>query len=305
MKRLTTLLLLAVALVTPVFSQSPTDALFPTTPTSYTTDKAALLTSGQSSQINSLAQRLKETTKVELAVVTLPTLNDRAPVDVATAIGRKWGVGSVGAVGSEQRNAGLVLLIVPRQGEVRGKCFIAVGNGMEGRITDLIASRICTETIAPTIRASGMNDGAGIIAGVERIQHLASITALKTTDSTTAVGADAISTDHSGWWLLGGILGLILIAWGAWKILSSKEPEYAYTSPTPEPDSGMGLATAAIIASSVGATPKYHTSKPKESDEDSNSSSGSSSYSSDWGGSSSSGGGSDFGGFGGGGGFSG
>lgn len=308
MKKLTTLFL-AVALVTPVFSQSPQiDALFPATPKDYVTDQANILSNNQFVEIRILAQRLKETTKVELAVVTLPTLNDRAPVEVATAIGRKWGVGSVGAVGSEQRNAGLVLLIVPRHGEVKGKCFLAVGNGMEGRITDLIASRICTETIAPIIRASGMNYGAGITAGIERIQQLASSTALKTVDPATTV-TDKITISHSGWWFLGTILALVVIIWGALRAFRFKnEPEFSYVPPKPDSgrqdhdqESGMGLAAAAIIASSV-TTPK-----PKhKADEDTTSSSSDYSSSSHSSSSYDSGSGSsDFGGFGGGGGFSG
>jgi len=302
MKRILTTLFLSTLLVVPVLSQSPIDALFPVKPKDYVTDQANILSNGQFAEIHLLAKRLRETTTVELAVVTLPSLNDRAPVEVATEIGRRWGVGSVGAVGSEKRNAGLVLLIVPRQGEVRGKCFLAVGQGMEGRITDLTATSICTETIVPVIKANNLNYGAGIIAGVQRIQQLASAT--KTT-TTTTVPNSTISS-HPATWILLGLGGFVLVI-VIILALNSDTEDTEDTTPTPErePESGAGLATAAVVAAAaVAATShKHHV----EEDEDSGSSSSysPSSYSSDDSSSSSSSGGSDFGGFGGGGGFSG
>jgi len=48
--------------------------------------------------INDLAARLRAATGAELAVVTLPTIDDRAPGDVALAIGRASGVGAASAV---------------------------------------------------------------------------------------------------------------------------------------------------------------------------------------------------------------
>ena len=62
--------------------------------------------------INDLAGRLRAATGAELAVVTLPAIGDRAPVDVATAIGRAWGVGAKADIGDERRNAGMVLLLL-------------------------------------------------------------------------------------------------------------------------------------------------------------------------------------------------
>jgi uncharacterized protein len=77
-----------------------------------------------------------------MAVAILPTIGDYDRVDVAVAIGRKWGVGGNADVGDERRNAGLVILIVPRQPDRPGQLFIATGRGLEGIVTDAIASRV-------------------------------------------------------------------------------------------------------------------------------------------------------------------
>ena len=46
--------------------------------------------------------------------MTLPTIGDHDEGEVALAIGRKWGVGARAEIGDARRNAGLVLLLVPR-----------------------------------------------------------------------------------------------------------------------------------------------------------------------------------------------
>lgn len=294
-------LLLALFVTTPSYSQVPTK------PTDYVIDQAHIMSNTQFAQAHNLAQRLNETTKVELAVVTLASLNGREPVDVATEIGRNLGVGKQAEVGSEDRNNGLVLLIVPRQGTVKGKCFLAVGNGMEGRITDLLATKVCTETIAPTIRTNGMDYGAGILAGIERIQQLATTTQAKAAQDPTST---ATTNTRTGlWWVLGAGVLVVLIGVIAKFLSNDSEPLLSGTTGY----DGGGLATGALL----GAAAVAATTKRKKDDEDytpstfipshHSSDDDSTSYGSNFGSSSGGGGGggSDFGGFGGGGGFSG
>jgi len=299
---------LAAVLAVPSYGQSAAiDSLFPANPTGFVTDKAGIFSVQQQSELTTLATHLRQTTNVELAIVTLPTLNDRAPVDVATEIGRRWGVGMKAAVGSENRNNGLVLLIMPRHGDTKGKCFLTTGNGMEGRITDVLATSVCTETIVPVIRSHNLDYGAGVIAGVQRIQQLASAT--KTAPADPAVTAPAGS--HTGLWIAGVIIGIIAIVVLFIKMFGSDgevpETEEATSTAPPEESSvaedalGLGVAAAAAAAAS-----KFKRRvEPREEDTPSRSSySSSDSDSSSSGGGSSSGfgGGSDFGG---GGGFSG
>lgn len=125
--------------------------LFPPRPENYLTDVARVVDQQSATQINDLAARLRTATGAELAVVTLPTIEDQAPGNVALAIGRAWGVGAKAEIGDSARNAGMVLLLVPRTPEHKGEIYLATGRGIEGIVTDAIAGRI-TDLMLPELR---------------------------------------------------------------------------------------------------------------------------------------------------------
>lgn len=131
--------------------------LFPAQPSNYLTDAARIVEPATAAAINDLAARLRTATGAELAVVTLPTIEDQAPGDVALAIGRAWGVGGKGAIGDSARNAGIVLLLVPRAPEHKGEIYLSTGRGIEGIITDAIAGRI-TDLMLPLLRDGRWGD---------------------------------------------------------------------------------------------------------------------------------------------------
>lgn len=82
-----------------------------------------------------------------MAIVTLPSLEGREAADVALRVGREWKVGKVGSPGDPTRNAGAVILLVPKEtnSDNRGRCFVLTGQGTEGFITDATAAEICRE----------------------------------------------------------------------------------------------------------------------------------------------------------------
>ena len=145
--------------------------LFPARPTGFVTDAAGALDPGAVGRLEALAERLKNATGAELAVVVLPTIGDRAAVDVAVAIGRAWGVGAAAAVGDQRRNAGLVILLVPRRENDpnSGQIFLATGQGLEGIVTDLQAGRV-RDLMRPHFSrgdyAAGLETGIGALAGL-------------------------------------------------------------------------------------------------------------------------------------------
>ena len=145
---------------------SPVTALFPARPTDYLTDVAGLVDASTAREINGLAARLRSATGAELAIVTLPTVNDRAPGDVALAIGRAWGVGGKGAIGDSARNAGLVLLVVPRTADHKGELYLSTGRGVEGIITDAISGRIL-DLMIPDLRAQRY--GPALLLGTQAV----------------------------------------------------------------------------------------------------------------------------------------
>src|SRR5215213_3429709 len=78
-------------------------------------DAAGVLPAASVDQINRIAFDIHQKSGGEMAVVTLPDIGLRAPVDVALSIGRAWGVGANAAVGQRTRNAGVVILLVPKE----------------------------------------------------------------------------------------------------------------------------------------------------------------------------------------------
>ena len=104
-------------------------------------DAAGVLSPATVARVNRLAWELREKTGGEIAVVTLPDLGGRDPAEVALRIGREWGVGANAPIGSRVRNAGVVVLVVPKEtsADGRGHVRIEVGRGF---ITDAIAGDI-------------------------------------------------------------------------------------------------------------------------------------------------------------------
>ncbi|MGH7733695.1 MAG: TPM domain-containing protein, partial [Gemmatimonadales bacterium] len=145
LRKVIVLLALAQLASAPVAAQNPAlDTLFPAHPAGYLTDPGHVIDAASAATVEDLATRVRGATGAEIAVAVLPTIGDYAPVDVATEIGRIWKVGANTNIGSATRNAGVVVLLVPRQGNVRGSghLFIATGQGTEGFITDARAGAI-------------------------------------------------------------------------------------------------------------------------------------------------------------------
>jgi uncharacterized protein len=132
------------------------------------TDVAGIVDQAAEARITDLAQRLKATTGAEIAVVTLPTIGERDEAEVALEVGRAWGVGAASELGDPTRNAGIVLLVVPRQGgrPGTGRVRIEVGRGLEGVVTDITAGRI-RDLMGPQL---AREDYSGALqAGVEAL----------------------------------------------------------------------------------------------------------------------------------------
>jgi len=165
---ITVVLQLALAALLPA-QESGIAKLFPAQPSGYLTDAAGVVDPASAATIDSIAQRLRATTGAELAVVTLPAIDPYPASDVALAIGRAWGVGAKAEIGEQRRNAGIVLLLVPRSEKQRGYVYIATGRGVEGIITDAIAGRVQDEML-PSLRNGQW--GPALLIGVGRLSTL-------------------------------------------------------------------------------------------------------------------------------------
>lgn len=146
-------------------------ALFPAQPAGHLTDVARIVPADAAGQLESLARDLRARTGAEVAIVTLPTLQERDPAEVALGILRAWGVGAKAEIGDQTRNAGLVILLVPKpaDGSGRGKIRIEVGNGLEGIVTDLAAARV-RDQMRPQL-AQG-DYGGGLVTGLTALNEV-------------------------------------------------------------------------------------------------------------------------------------
>ena len=108
-------------------------------------DFASALSPDAAARIEQIAQDVRDKTKGEIAVVTLTDLGGRDKSDVAREIGRQWKVGSLAGIGDKSRNAGVVILVVPKEtaADKMGRCRVEVGQGAEGFLTDATAGEIC------------------------------------------------------------------------------------------------------------------------------------------------------------------
>ncbi len=144
------------------------DSLFPAQPVGYINDFANLLDPGSEAALDTLVQRLKAATGAEVVAVTLSTIGRRDEAEVALAIGRRWDVGAKGEPGDPRRNAGLVLLLVPRLNRQPGTDHVRIetGYGLEGVVTDAAAGRI-REIMRPDLEREAY--GPALTKGVQAL----------------------------------------------------------------------------------------------------------------------------------------
>jgi uncharacterized protein len=112
-------------------------------------DSAHILSQGTIDRVNRIAFDVHEKSGGEMALVTLPDLGGRDVAQVALQIGRQWGVGANAAIGNRARNAGVVILVVPKEtsSDSRGHIRIETGRGSEGFLTDAQTGDIQREAI--------------------------------------------------------------------------------------------------------------------------------------------------------------
>jgi uncharacterized protein len=152
--------------------QSPgVDSLVPARPVGYVNDFASVLDPTSAAAMEDLIRRVQGATGAELAVVTLPSIGTHGAAEVALAIGRKWKVGGQAGIGDARRNAGLVLLLVPRRtGDPNsGHIRIEAGQGLEGIVTDAAAGQI-RDLMRPHLAEGDYGDG--MLLGVRALSSL-------------------------------------------------------------------------------------------------------------------------------------
>lgn len=139
-------------------------ALFPARPPGFVSDFADVIPAELESRMTRLIEIVRAGSEGEIAVVTLRDIGNREALDVALEIGRAWGVGARADIGDRARNAGVVVLLVPKEtaSDGSGQIAISVGQGAEGFITDGIAGDMRREA-TPLLAQGNYGEGLALI----------------------------------------------------------------------------------------------------------------------------------------------
>ena len=123
-------------------------------------DNAEILKSATRERVSAVLKAHEQATGNQIAVLTVPTIGNEAIEEYASEVFAAWKLGQKG------KDNGVLLLIAPKDRKLR----IEVGYGLEGTLTDAVASRIIRNVITPQFKSGdfdkGVADGVDAIVGV-------------------------------------------------------------------------------------------------------------------------------------------
>jgi uncharacterized protein len=120
-------------------------------------DQAGLLGAQSRTALEAKLAQHESKTGEQVVVVTVSSLDGQSIEEYGVGLGRRWGIGTAG------EDNGALLIVAPNEREVR----IEVGYGLEGKLTDALASQIVQNEILPRFREGDME--GGIVAGAEAV----------------------------------------------------------------------------------------------------------------------------------------
>jgi uncharacterized protein len=120
-------------------------------------DNAGMLESVTERALSEQLAAHEQATTNQVVVVTLPDLQGYTIEEFGYQLGRHW------SIGQKDKNNGVLLLVAPSERAVR----IEVGYGLEGELTDALASRIIHGVILPQFKRGRFENG--ITEGVTAI----------------------------------------------------------------------------------------------------------------------------------------
>ncbi len=131
-------------------------------PTGFVVDAANIIDDSVEASIVERLTAFEATSTIEIAVATIPSLEDLSIEEYATGLFQYWGVGK------EKQDDGVLLLVAPTERKVR----IEVGYGLEGALTDLESSQIIQDILVPAFKAGNYSQGidSAVDAIVESVQ---------------------------------------------------------------------------------------------------------------------------------------
>lgn len=128
-------------------------------PTSFVSDFAQVMAPEEVRQLSLLLSRLEQASGIEMAVVTIPSLEGEDIEGYAVRLFKSWGIGKKG------KDNGVLLLAAIQDHAAR----IEVGYGLEPVINDAYAGRVLREVLFPNFRngnyGKGLMEGSRVLIG--------------------------------------------------------------------------------------------------------------------------------------------
>lgn len=125
-------------------------------------DKAGILSRSEFEKIENFLLDLDRKSKVQIAVLIIPSLEGESIEDYSMQVAEEW------KLGDKEKDSGALLLVAVKDKKLR----IEVGYGLEENLTDSRSGQIIRSFIAPQFRSG--NYGEGIYDGIKAMAAYAS-----------------------------------------------------------------------------------------------------------------------------------
>lgn len=120
-------------------------------------DLAGVLTPSTKSELTEILLRVRDSGKAQIQVLILADLQGESVEQASIQFTDKWGLGKKG------KDNGVLFLTSIREHKIR----IEVGQGFEGDLPDVVASRIIRQVVAPQYKSGNYSEG--IRRGLQQI----------------------------------------------------------------------------------------------------------------------------------------
>lgn len=119
-------------------------------------DEAHVFSQNERDELLSLVQNFEQNSTTQIAIVTLNSLGNKSIEELSLEIARGY------KLGQKEDSNGVLLVVAPNEKKVR----IEVGYGLEGVLTDAVASEIINSVMIPEFKNGKMSEGVkeGVLA---------------------------------------------------------------------------------------------------------------------------------------------
>ena len=153
-------------------------------------DYANIISSEDEFKITQYLANLENTTSIQMAVLTIPSLEGDDIEEFSFRTAEKW------QIGQKDSDNGAILVVSMAERKIR----IETGYGLEGKLTDTKSGLIIRNVIAPEFQKGNYSEG--ILLGVQNMGGIAS-------DNAELISEDVLDSDDNG--LFGVLFGFFWV----------------------------------------------------------------------------------------------